>query len=432
MPITSTARARARIRQISTVMRVSGLDPERNRGRLGAGATASASAPPPHTSASRRAPTASRQGAPGGARGIGVGVKYGVDSYFGSATEASVKAFQRYKGLPVTGVVDQATAAALGLAAAPARPPGRLPRPGAVGQQVKQLRQALVNAGMTVPGGVDGIFGRGTEGALKRVPAVQGPASPARRPRDRLPGSSAAARTATAAAPAAVRPRRRSACASAARPGRRVAQQALLRMGWTLRGGADGIFGTATQGVLILAQPGNGIPASGIVDEATARLSAERLPAAAAAPARRPGRRRVRHLRRARRRVVALQTALINAGITVPGGADGVFGRRPRSDRVLPAGQGPPSRARSTRRQPPPSAWPPRRAAAAPAINVQLEADHSPGTVLLRRHVEAARPAVSTSVSTSSPPRATSSTPWPRAGSARSTPTDPARCRATV
>ena len=59
---------------------------------------------------------------------VGVGVKYGVDSYFGSATEASVKAFQRYKGLPVTGVVDQATAAALGLAAAPrAAPPAAPP-----------------------------------------------------------------------------------------------------------------------------------------------------------------------------------------------------------------------------------------------------------------------------------------------------------------
>ena len=45
---------------------------------------------------------------------VGVGVKYGVDSYFGSATQASVKAFQRWKGLPVTGVVDQATAAAGG------------------------------------------------------------------------------------------------------------------------------------------------------------------------------------------------------------------------------------------------------------------------------------------------------------------------------
>ena len=63
---------------------------------------------------------------------VGIGVKYGVDSYFGSATEASVKAFQRYKGLPVTGVVDQATAAALGLAPAPAAaaPPAARPPAG--------------------------------------------------------------------------------------------------------------------------------------------------------------------------------------------------------------------------------------------------------------------------------------------------------------
>ena len=49
---------------------------------------------------------------------VGIGVKYGVDSNFGSATEASVKAFQRLNGLPMTGVVDRATAAGLGLASA--------------------------------------------------------------------------------------------------------------------------------------------------------------------------------------------------------------------------------------------------------------------------------------------------------------------------
>ncbi len=50
---------------------------------------------------------------------VGVGVKYGVDGYFGSATQASVKAFQRIKGLSITGVVDAATAC------------GPRPRPGA-------------------------------------------------------------------------------------------------------------------------------------------------------------------------------------------------------------------------------------------------------------------------------------------------------------
>ncbi len=124
---------------------------------------------------------------------VGVGVKYGVDSYFGSATQASVKAFQRYKGLPVTGVVDQATAAALGLAPAPRRRraaaaaadgvAGPRVRPGS---RSKQLQQALIAAGIPVAGGADGIFGVATERAPSgrsnrpRASASPGPPTPPR------------------------------------------------------------------------------------------------------------------------------------------------------------------------------------------------------------------------------------------------------------
>ena len=102
-------------------------------------------------------------------------------------------------------------------------------------------------------------------------------------------------------------------------------------MGWTLRGGADGIFGPSTQRVVILAQKANGIPASGAVDNATARLlgltgtpaAAQETPAAPAAATTAVG---YPSYDERGARVVALQTALINAGITVPGGADGVFG----------------------------------------------------------------------------------------------------------
>ena len=52
---------------------------------------------------------------------VGVGVVHGVDGYFGSATRASVRAWQNHKGMPVTGTVDEATAVSLNLAtAAPA------------------------------------------------------------------------------------------------------------------------------------------------------------------------------------------------------------------------------------------------------------------------------------------------------------------------
>ena len=181
---------------------------------------------------------------------VGVGVKYGVDSYFGSATQASVKAFQRYKGLPVTGVVDQATAAALGLAAAPAAPAAAAAgRTGdARPRRHRPARQAAA-AGADrrrhpVPGGADGIFGVGTERAAQGVPAGQGP----RRHRHRRPGDAArprrrrqARRTGRRPPRQRRRPRRRSACASAPRPGRRVrSSRRSSSMGWTLRGGADG------------------------------------------------------------------------------------------------------------------------------------------------------------------------------------------------
>ena len=52
----------------------------------------------------------------------GIAVRGGADGVFGSATAAGVMAFQRARGIPVSGKVDAATAAALGLVAAAAPP----------------------------------------------------------------------------------------------------------------------------------------------------------------------------------------------------------------------------------------------------------------------------------------------------------------------
>jgi peptidoglycan DL-endopeptidase CwlO len=152
---------------------------------------------------------------------VGIGVKYGVDGYFGSATQASLKAFQRYKGLPITGVVDAAAAKALGFAAsAPAAPAA--PKP------------AVAASAKAVPatGGATGIVG------------LQGGAS----------------------GPAVVQ-----------------LQQAITRIGWPLA--ADGTFGTRTQAALAAIQKANGLPATGTVDDRTARLLGLLGGGAAAAPA---------------------------------------------------------------------------------------------------------------------------------------------------
>src|SRR6185436_7293938 len=108
----------------------------------------------------------------------GIGVKYGVDGYFGSATQASVRAFQRYKHLPITGVVDAATAAALGFTTAtttaPAAAPAGALAQGARGPKVAALQRALIKAGMPPTGGADGVFGPGTTAALTAFQRAKG------------------------------------------------------------------------------------------------------------------------------------------------------------------------------------------------------------------------------------------------------------------
>jgi murein DD-endopeptidase MepM/ murein hydrolase activator NlpD len=93
-----------------------------------------------------------------------------------------------------------------------------------------------------------------------------------------------------------------------------VLQRALVAAGVNVRGGADGIFGSATENALKIYQHGVRRPATGTLDEITARLLG--LLPAPTVP------------RRGDRgdAVVTVQRALVARGITVRGGADGVFG----------------------------------------------------------------------------------------------------------
>jgi len=89
-----------------------------------------------------------------------------VDGSFGPQTEAATKDFQKQAGLPVTGVVDAATWAAL---------PNGNPMPvlseGSSGPVVKSLQQILTSgaAGLweTTPGAVDGMFGPNTAKSVR-------------------------------------------------------------------------------------------------------------------------------------------------------------------------------------------------------------------------------------------------------------------------
>jgi murein DD-endopeptidase MepM/ murein hydrolase activator NlpD len=136
----------------------------------------------------------------------GLTVRGGIDGHFGFGTTETIKTFQRIKGLAVNGLLDQATAVALGLVppadqatpapapaptvapettvpvaqvsatqtAAPALTSETLPSRGARGQSVVLVQQALINAGITVKGGADGVFGAGTAAAISRFQQSKG------------------------------------------------------------------------------------------------------------------------------------------------------------------------------------------------------------------------------------------------------------------
>lgn len=89
-----------------------------------------------------------------------------VDGEFGSLTQTATKEFQKQVGLPVTGVVDEATWQAL---------PTGLPMPvlkkGAKGEIVRNLQTILTMGAFdlwkTTPQGVDGEFGSNTEASVR-------------------------------------------------------------------------------------------------------------------------------------------------------------------------------------------------------------------------------------------------------------------------
>ena len=99
----------------------------------------------------------------------GVGVAGGADGIFGPATETAVKRFQQAKGIAASGAVDAVTAQSLGLTSTAASL-----RVGSQGAAVKRMQQALVNAGVRVAGGADGVFGSATQAAVRAFQRARG------------------------------------------------------------------------------------------------------------------------------------------------------------------------------------------------------------------------------------------------------------------
>lgn len=254
----------------------------------------------------------------------GVSVSGGVDGIFGQGTLNAVKTFQSNKGLVASGEVNSTTAFLLGLAPSPA-----LPARGQRGALVTSLQQSLVSASISVRGGVDGIFGAGTTAAVSAYQTsrglaatgvvdiataislgiVEGSTNPSTTPPSTTSTTPAPATT----VPASTTPSQFPVVGDKNEAVKSL-QKALIAAKVSVRGGADGHFGSATTTAVTTFQRSMRIADTGVVDQLTSQLLG--LTPAPALP----------KMGDTGESVKSLQNLLITAGIAVRGGGDGKFG----------------------------------------------------------------------------------------------------------
>lgn len=196
------------------------------------------------------------------------------DGNFGSATASALKGFQRANGLPVTGVADDATRAALldENSVAMTEATGATAslyetlKKGDQGTSVKTLQEKLKALGY-LTGAADGKYGAGTETAVKNFQKAAGLTETGTADPETL--------SAVYAAKIPVILFKRGAKGDDVS----ALQQKLKALGY-LTGAADGRYGAGTVKAVEAFQKDNGLEATGRVDEDTmAALNAKEIPA---------------------------------------------------------------------------------------------------------------------------------------------------------
>ena len=209
----------------------------------------------------------------------GVDVHGGADGLFGAATRDALAQFQSSAGLDASGRVDAATLSALRsaqstpLAAAASHPYTQLVglRPGALGEAVATLQQRLLDLGVRVRGGADGVFGPATADAVRSFQEQRGLTADGIV--DTATADALAVSNADVADDEAVVDGRDGWAVYGERGSRVIAaQQALVDAGVRLRGGVDGVFGSATAAAVMDVQRANGLRVTGVIDAATAEI----------------------------------------------------------------------------------------------------------------------------------------------------------------
>ena len=234
----------------------------------------------------------------------GFTLRGGIDGVFSDRTADTLRLVQRAVGLRPTGKVDSRTARFLGLIGTVRLDAALLPKLGDQGDAVWTVQQSLINAGVDVKGGADGVFGVATTVALMTyqqreklaVSKVLDHVTAARLgliPQSEVPAPAPVAKPVVApvvAKPAAASPAIVVAAPAAnatvtvsnaltinSLPNRgersdnvRAVQNALIAQGVEVKGGADGIFGVATSIAIGNFQAARGLAQTQALDYATA------------------------------------------------------------------------------------------------------------------------------------------------------------------
>ena len=205
----------------------------------------------------------------------GVSLRGGADGAFGRVSEAALKEYQKDHGLDQTGVADEATLLALtgSVVAVPTEYAQLVGlRPGALGDSVEALQRRLLDTGITVRGGVDGVFGPATAQALKAFQDQRG--------LEKTGIVDEVTAIALSKNPSEVESYGSTTGYGVyGEGGSRVLslQTALIQAGITVRGGADGWFGSATSAAIMKFQRREGLQVTGVVNDQTAeRLGLEK------------------------------------------------------------------------------------------------------------------------------------------------------------
>ena len=205
----------------------------------------------------------------------GVSLRGGADGAFGPVSEAALKEYQKDHGLDQTGVADEATLLALtgSVVAVPSEYAQLVGlRPGALGDSVEALQRRLLDIGITVRGGVDGVFGPATAQALKAFQDQRG--------LEKTGIVDEVTAIALSKNPSEVESYGSTTGYGVyGEGGSRVLslQTALTQAGISLRGGADGWFGSATSAAIMKFQRREGLQVTGVVNDQTAeRLGLEK------------------------------------------------------------------------------------------------------------------------------------------------------------